>query len=275
MVVGIIGLGLMGGSFAKRTRELRLFKEFLGYDHNKRHQEEALGLGLVDRFVSFEELLRCDVIILAIPVDGIIEVLQRIKRLDEKTLIIDFGSTKEVIVNATPKAIRQNLVATHPMAGTEYNGPKAALSNLYEDKTVVFCDIDESGAHQYALAKEIFEALNMNIIYMSAQEQDRHSAFISHLPHAMSFSLANTVLNQEEPKNILLLASGGFASTSRLAKSSPKMWVDIFKQNKENVLETITAFKGELKIMKELIEEERFEELEAWIKKANKLQEIL
>jgi len=275
MVCGIVGLGLMGGSFGLATRDY--FKEIIGIDKNKEHKTLALKLGLVDKVGELEDLQKVDVIILAIPIRGIIETLKILSKFNLKkdVTIIDFGSTKESIINECPKNIRKNLVASHPMAGTEYSGPNAAIANLYKNKIIVVCNINESGDTQKKVAVDIFNYLEMKIKYMDAKEHDRHAAFISHMPHIVSFSIANAVLNQEDKEHIVTLAAGGFRDMSRLAKSSPIMWRDIFKENKQNLLDAIESFKSELKKAKEMIEKEEWEELKKWMQKGNELHKIM
>ena len=275
MICGIVGLGLMGGSFALSTKDF--FSKVIGVDLNKTHQEEALKLGLVDEIVEFEGLTNADVIILAIPIRGIIYSLKKLSTMDlkEDVTIIDFGSTKESIIQSCPKNIRKNLVASHPMAGTEYSGPSAAINDLYTNKVMVVCDIEESGEIQQTLALNIFNYLKMNIKFMKASSHDRHAAFISHMPHIVSFSLANAVLKQEDRENIVTLAAGGFRDMSRLAKSNPAMWENIFIENKQNLLNAIDAFKEELKLAKDLIENNKWAELEKWMKNGNQLHKIM
>jgi prephenate dehydrogenase len=275
MICGIVGLGLMGGSFALATRDY--FNKLVGVDHNPIHQEEALKLGLVDEIVTLKDLEKVDVIILAVPIRAIINILKEISKLNLKKdlTIIDFGSTKESIVKNCPKNIRKNLVASHPMAGTEYSGPSAAISDLYENKIMVVCDIEDSGEIQRKRAINIFNHLKMNIKFMKSSDHDRHAAFISHMPHIVSFSIANAVLNQEDREHIVTLAAGGFRDMSRLAKSNPTMWRDIFMENKKNLLASIEAFKNELKKAKELIENNKWEELKKWMEKGNELHKIM
>jgi len=275
MNIAIIGLGLMGGSLALSLKKLDFVTKVVGHDHNTHHQEVALSLGLVDAIVSFEELVNYDVIFLAIPVNGIIAALKELTAVAEHTTIIDLGSTKAKIVASVPPSIRKNFVAAHPMTGTENFGPTAAIEGLYEDKVVVLCDLEESGAHQREVAKKIFKALKMKKYFMKSHEHDRHAAFISHMPHAISYSLANTVMKQEKRDNILALAAGGFRSMSRLAKSSPYMWEDIFRQNKENLLEAIELFEKELHEMKENIKNDAWEKVHQEMEEANKLHDIL
>lgn len=276
MKIGIVGLGLMGGSMALALKHLSFVSSITGCDHNPSHQEVALARGLVESFVSFEELkAQCDVIFLAIPVDGVIEFLQRSTDLagSDKTLI-DLGSTKALIVNAIPDAIRSNVVAAHPMTGTEQFGPSAALEGLYAEKVVVLCDLEHSGDTQRDIALRIFQAIGMQIRRMGAEQHDRHAAFISHMPHVISYALANTVLAQEEKENILTLAAGGFRSMSRLAKSSPAMWEDIFRQNRQNVLDAVELFEIELQTLKRALQDENYETLRREMKGANKLYDI-
>ncbi|WP_345992366.1 prephenate dehydrogenase [Sulfurimonas sp. HSL-1716] len=274
MKVGIIGLGLMGGSLALSLKKLPFVNEIIGNDHNKEHQKQALELSLVKRIVEFEEIKRCDVIFLAVPVDGIISIINQLTDISPYATVIDFGSTKEKIVKSIPPQIRANVVAAHPMTGTEFFGPYAAVENLYKDSVVVLCDLQESGIRQKETAIRLFEGLEMKISYMHAHEHDRHTAFISHMPHAISYSLANTVIQQENREDILTLAAGGFRSMSRLAKSSPAMWEDVFKQNRENVLEAIELFEKELRIFKNHIKDQNWKELHKDMQDANTLYNI-
>ncbi len=275
MNIAIIGLGLMGGSLAMSLKKLEYVKKIVGYDHNEKHTSQAIKLGLVDEIVSFETLKKADVIFLAIPVDGLIATLNNLTDIDKDTTIIDLGSTKQKIVESVPAVIRKNFVAAHPMTGTENFGPLAAVEGLYEDKVVVLCDLEESGKHQADVAKKIFKSLKMRKTYMHAREHDRHAAFISHMPHAVSYAIANTVMRQENKHNILALAAGGYRSMSRLAKSSPYMWEDIFRQNKTNLLESISIFQEELEQLKSAIENDDWQRVHQEMEDANKLHDIL
>lgn len=276
MKIGIVGLGLMGGSMALALKHLSFISSIIGCDHNEEHQMVALQRGLVESFMSFEDLkAQCDVVFLAVPVNGVIDFLQRSTDLagTDKTMI-DLGSTKALIVDAIPPSIRANIVAAHPMTGTEQFGPSAALEGLYAEKVVVLCDLEHSGDTQRDIALRIFQAIGMQIRRMGAHQHDRHAAFISHMPHVISYALANTVLAQEEKENILTLAAGGFRSMSRLAKSSPAMWEDIFRQNRENVLSAVELFEIELQTLKKALQEENYGELRREMKAANKLYDI-
>ena len=275
MNVAIIGLGLMGGSLALSLKKLDFINSIVGSDHNKGHEKEALKLGLVERIVDLQEIKKCDVIFLAIPVDGVIAALKTLTDIPKETTIIDLGSTKAKIVAEVPSEIRKNFVAAHPMTGTENFGPSAAVEALYEDSVVVLCDLEQSGEIQAKVAKKIFKALGMKKYFMGANEHDRHAAFISHMPHAISYSIANTVMNQENKHNILALAAGGFRSMSRLAKSSPYMWEDIFRQNKDNLIEAIELFEDELKLLKKNILDENWDKVHKNIESGTKLHDIL
>ena len=275
MTTAIIGLGLMGGSLALSIQKLPMIKTIIGFDHNKDHEKEALALNLVDKIVSFDEIKKADIIILAIPVDGIIACLKELEDVSPMTTIIDLGSTKEKIVKSISSTLRKNVVAAHPMTGTEKFGPSAALNDLYHDKVVVLCDLEDSGEYQQETAVRLFSQIHMRLVYMKAHEHDLHVAFISHMPHLISYSLANAVLKHEEHENILNLAAGGFRSMSRLAKSSPSMWGDIFRQNKTHLLDSLSYFENELAQMKKLVQKEEWEALDKKMKDANTLHDIL
>ncbi len=276
MNVGIVGLGLMGGSFAKALKKYGIAKKIYGYARTPKTIEEIKELNLVDELLELNELKqKSDVIILAIPVDSIISMLDDLTDIDEFTTIIDMGSTKEIIVKNIPSSIRKNFVAAHPMTGTEKFGPKAAIDGLYEGKAVVLCDLEENEELHKQRAIKIFQEIGMRLIFMDSHEHDIHACYMSHLPHAISYSLANTVMNHEDPKSIIALAAGGFKDMSRVAKSSPDMWTDIFRQNRKNLLESIDLFEEHMKKVRAMVENEDYEELKCWMKKANSLHEIL
>lgn len=276
MNIGIIGLGLMGGSLAKAVKRYGISKKVYGFTNSEKNKKEIEELGLVDELVDLETLKKVsDVIILSIPVDAIISMFPNFLDIGEKTTIIDMGSTKEYIVKNIPPKIRKNFIAAHPMTGTEKNGPKAAIDNLYEGKTVVLCDLEDNANMHVNKAFKIFQEIGMRIVVMNSHEHDVNACYISHLPHLISFSLANTVMSHQNPKEIIALAAGGFKDMSRIAKSSPRMWGDIFKQNRENMLESIKSFEEQMNEAKKMIEEERYEDLENWMKKANSLHEML
>jgi prephenate dehydrogenase len=274
--IGIVGLGLMGGSLAKAVKRYSIANKVYGYVNKEKTKQEVLELDLVDELVDLNTLKqRCDIIILAIPVDAIIAMFPQFLDISSETTIIDLGSTKEYIVKNVPASIRENFIAAHPMTGTEKFGPKAAIDGLYEGKTVVLCNLEKNENTHVNKAFRIFQGIGMRIVVMDAKEHDIHACFMSHLPHAISFSLANTVMGHEDPKSIIALAAGGFKDMSRIAKSSPQMWSDIFSQNKENLLSSIELFERQLKTMKHLLENEDYTALQDWMKKANSLHEIL
>ena len=276
MNIGIIGLGLMGGSLSKAVKRYGIASKVYGFTNSEKNKNDILQLNLVDELVDLETLKKVsDVIILAIPVDAIIGMFPNFLDIDENTTIIDMGSTKEYIVKSIPKEIRKNFIAAHPMTGTEKSGPKAAIDDLYEGKSVVFCDLEDNANLHVNRAFKIFQAIGMRIVVMDSEQHDVHACYMSHLPHILSFSLANTVMNNEDPKSIIALAAGGFKDMSRIAKSSPRMWGDIFKQNKKNLLASIDLFENQLQNAKKMVEEDNYEDLEKWMKKANTLHEIL
>ncbi len=276
MNIGIIGLGLMGGSLGLALKKFPNKYSIIGYDHNPNHRSEALRLKLVDQITKeLEEIKKCDVIVLTVPVDAIISITQELIDVKKQCTVIDFGSAKEKISNAIPQAIRANFITAHPMTGTEKFGPSAAIENLYAQKTMVICDIEKSAEYQKGVALSLFRDIDAKIVFMDAKEHDRHAAFISHMPHAVAYALAQSVMQQEDPKSIIALAGGGFKSMSRIAKSSPNMWEDIFRQNKTNLLESIEAFNAQMQLCHKLIKEEQWDALHQWIAEANRLHEIL
>ncbi|WP_069637688.1 prephenate dehydrogenase [Campylobacter pinnipediorum] len=276
MKIGIVGLGLMGGSLGLALKDQKLISCISGFDLNSLHQEKALSLGLVHEILTLDEMKeKCDIIFLAIPVEAIISVAQNLQDIKQTTTIVDFGSTKEKILNSIPQSIRKNFIAAHPMAGTEYSGPEAAFKSLYKDAVVVVCDFEQSGELHIKRSVELFSHIGMKIVFMSAKDHDRHVAIISHLPHAISFSLANGVLSEEDKKNIIALGGPTFRGMIRVAKSSPKMWTDIFKQNKDNILDSIDIFKKELNQCEYMISNEKWDEVYKWMSDARTIREIL
>ena len=276
MHVGIIGLGLIGGSLGLALKDMKLISKVSGYDLNKDNEKEALNLGLVDDIISFEEMKKsCDMIFLAIPVEAIIKVMRDLKDIPKSTTIVDLGSTKAQILSSCPIEIRDNFVAAHPMAGTENSGPKAAFKTLLNGAVVVVCDDKNASEFHVKRAVEILSHAGMKIVFMDSKSHDHHVGIISHLPHVISYSLVNSTLKEEDKRNILLLAGGSFSGMARIAKSNPQMWSDIFKQNKDNLLEAITAFKKELEICENMIKDKKWDELKEWMEAAGELRKIL
>ncbi len=276
MNIGIVGLGLMGGSLAKALKKYSIAKNIYGYERSEKIKEEIEELNLVDKLVDIKSLKqKCDLIILAIPVDNIISILPEFLDINKNTTIVDLGSTKEFIIKSVPKSIRENFIAAHPMCGSEKFGPKATMDNLYEGKTIVLCDLEDNSELHKKRAIDLFQKIGMRIVFMNSKEHDIHACYMSHLPHAISYSLANTVMGHEDPRSIIALAAGGFKDMSRIAKSSPDMWTDIFRQNRDNLLDSIILFDKQMKEVKEMLEKEDYKKLKEWMIKANSLHEIL
>jgi prephenate dehydrogenase len=232
MKVTVIGLGLIGGSIAIDLRKAGLATELVGVDLNSEHARKAVELGLVDKIQTEDKALhQADIVILAIPVNAMCQLLPAVLDAVKSTaVVIDAGSTKSLICRAVanhPK--REQLVAAHPIAGTENSGPEAAFSGLFKNKTNIICEKEKSSDHSLEVSMRVFNALGLHTIFMEAEEHDKHVAYVSHLSHVSSFLLGQTVLDiEKDEKNIFALAGSGFASTVRLAKSSPEMWAPIF-----------------------------------------------
>ncbi|MET3037385.1 prephenate dehydrogenase [Chryseobacterium sp. NRRL B-14859] len=279
MKISIIGIGLIGGSMALKLREKGIADFIYGIDQNQQHIQEALDLKIIDAEADLEQGIKnSDLIIMAIPVDAARKLLPDVLNLvsDQQT-VMDAGSTKAGIVSAVkdhPK--RSRFVAFHPMWGTENSGPKSAISESFSGKAGVICNKEESAEDALNTVEEIVAALDMHQIYMNAEDHDIHTAYISHISHITSYALANTVLEKErEEETIFQLASSGFSSTVRLAKSHPEMWVPIFKQNKENVLDVLNEHITQLRKFKSALEKENYEYLEELISNANRIRGIL
>ncbi|MDO4673583.1 prephenate dehydrogenase [Campylobacter sp.] len=275
MRVAIIGLGLMGGSLGLCLRENKLISAVYGLDADAENAKEALNLGLIHELITFEGLKNCDMIFIATPVDAIITILQNLQGLSSSTTLVEFGSTKRKIIENLPPSLARQTIFAHPMAGTENSGPKAAFKFLYRDAVCVLCDSEVAEDLHQKRAVEIFSHLGMRIVFMDSIAHDHHTAIISHLPHALSFSLANFVMREEDKRNIAHLGGPSFKDMCRIAKSSPLMWGSIFLQNKNNILASIECFQKELEFCKELIKNSQEDELKEWMRRANALREIL
>ncbi len=278
MKVFVIGIGLIGGSFALDLKSVLRQVEIFGIDENEAHLQTALDLGLIDRKATFGDLDKADLVYLAIPVDTSMEILPRVLDLvNDNCVVTDAGSTKEHLclkVAKHPK--RRNYLAGHPISGTEFSGPTAAIHGLFKDKTNIICEVEKTAFKLQERALEIFKAIGMRIRYMDPKSHDRHIAYVSHLSHISSFMLGKTVLDQEKnERDIFDLAGSGFASTVRLAKSSPAMWTPIFNQNKKNVLETLDQYISNLEHFKKLMEEDNFQEIYSEMEKTNHIGEVL
>jgi prephenate dehydrogenase len=279
MKTGIIGTGLIGGSIALALRKNGFASEILGAQFSDEETKIILERKIVDQVLSLKEICReAEVIILAVPVNAITTLLPQILDLiSEKTVVIDVGSTKELICNSVkshPK--RKQFVAAHPIAGTENSGPQAAIDSLFSGKLNILCETQDSDPKAVELTKKLFSAIEMKTIEMSATDHDRHLAYVSHLSHISSFMLGLTVLNIEKnEQNIFNLAGSGFESTVRLAKSSPDMWAPILMQNKQNIVKALNSYIENLQLMSNFIQNQQTDETLALLQQANAVRRVL
>jgi prephenate dehydrogenase len=278
MITAIIGIGLIGGSLALSLKENGIAGKIIGVDNDADHQQRALELGLVDEIMDWKEAVReADLIVLAIPVNAIIQILPLV--LDEEIhgVVIDVGSTKQGILEAVKlHRNRGRFVATHPMWGTEYSGPDAAVHGAFVNKATVICNRNESDPDAIALVEGMYKKIGMHVIDMQADAHDVHVAYVSHISHITSFALANTVLEKEREEDAIFeLASGGFESTVRLAKSNPDMWAPIFMENRENVLDVLNEHISQLRKFKACLEKENYQYLQELMQQANKIKRII
>ena len=274
----IVGVGLIGGSFALKCKKEGLSNRIIGVDNNTEHATKAIELGLVDEMTDLSSAVgQADVIVLSIPVNALSILLPTILDMVDQQVVIDMGSTKShisAVVENHPK--RGRFVASHPRWGTEYSGPAAAVENAFENKAVILCDLEKTDQDAIAIAKEIFATLPMRMIEMNAKDHDLHAAYVSHISHITSFALANTVLEKEkEDDAIFEMASAGFESTVRLAKSSPEMWTPILMHNRENVLDVLNEHITQLKKFKACLEKENWEYLNELMSHANQIKRII
>ena len=276
--VFVIGVGLIGGSFALDIKELYPQCKIHGVDKNENHLQEAKELGVIDEISNFEDLKNAEVVVVAIPVDATLQVLPKVlDHISDDTIVFDVGSTKKdicEIIKSHPR--RRNFLAAHPIAGTEFSGPKAAIKKLYKNKTNIICEVEETAFKLQEKALKLFSDLGMRIRYMNPEAHDKHIAYVSHLSHISSFMLGKTVIEKEKnERDIFDMAGSGFASTVRLAKSSPAMWTPIFKQNKANVIETLDEYIENLKHFKKLMEDDDFEAVFNEMETTNHIKDIL
>lgn len=278
MNIGIIGLGLIGGSFALSARKLIEDSVLYGEDKNDLHQKQALELKIVDQSLKPSNYYYMDVIILAIPVNAALDrVIPLLDQINDNTLLIDVGSTKSMIckkLELHPK--RNQFLATHPIAGTEFSGPSAAYETLYNGKAQILCESNKTRSDLLEWAVQWFKNMGMELQEMDPNEHDQHIAYVSHLSHISSFMLGKTVMEKEQDeKAIFDMAGSGFASTVRLAKSSPSMWTPIFEQNQENILEVLEEYITNLKEFKSLMEQKDYKTVFKKIQETNAIREIL
>ena len=278
MKVYIIGIGLIGGSMALDIKSIYDDATVFGIDVNENHLEEAIKLGIIDQKATENDLINADLVIVAVPVDVALVILPEIlNKIGEQTLVFDVGSTKNPICEAIenhPK--RRNFMACHPIAGTEFSGPKAAVKGLYEGKTNIICEVEKTTFKLQEKAMDLFKKLGMRIRYMDPKSHDKHIAYVSHLSHISSFMLGKTVIEKEkDEQDIFDMAGSGFESTVRLAKSSPAMWTPIFKQNKRQVVKSLEEYIQNLTHFKNLLENDNYEEVYNEMQNTNRIKEIL
>ena len=274
----IIGVGLIGGSLAMDIRKQYPDIVIHGIDHNEAHLEEAKTLNIIDDKAELTDVANANMVIIAIPVDATVKMLpDLLNMVSDDTLVIDVGSTKEDIclkVKDHPK--RRNFLATHPIAGTEFSGPSAAHNGLFQGKTNIICEVEQTAFKLQEKALQLFTDIGMRIRYMNPRAHDKHIAYVSHLSHISSFMLGKTVIEKEKnERDIFDLAGSGFESTVRLAKSSPEMWTPIFRQNKTNVIETLDEYINNLKQFKALMEQNDFDGIYNEMKDTNHIKQIL
>ena len=276
--VYMIGVGLIGGSFAIDLKQHNPDVIIHGISRKESTLEEALQLNLIDKKATLDDLEKADLVIVSIPVDATVKLLPTIlDKIADNTLVIDAGSTKEAICKAVEHhKNRRNFLACHPIAGTENSGPSAAISGLYKGKTNIICEVEKTTFKLQEKALELFQAIGMRIRYMDPVSHDKHIAYVSHLSHISAFMLGKTVIEKEKnERDIFDMAGSGFASTVRLAKSSPAMWTPIFKQNKENVIETLEGYIKNLQQFKELMQEDNFDAIYNEMENTNHIKQIL
>lgn len=279
MRVTVIGLGLIGGSFALALRAKGLATRLIGVEANPLHAAKALELGLVDSVLPLTEAVEgADLIAIAVPVDVIPQLAVKIlNRVTENQIVIDMGSTKgELCEIISQHPARHRFVATHPMWGTEFSGPQAATADSFAGRNVVICQKELSDTLAVEKVESVYRALGMDVLEMDAEQHDLHAAYVSHISHITSFILSTTVLEKErEEETIFNLAGGGFDSTARLAKSSAETWIPIFKQNKYNVLDVLREYIHQLNLFRKALEKDDYKALEQTIARANEIKRVL
>ncbi|MCO6174377.1 prephenate dehydrogenase [Flavobacterium sp. NRK F10] len=278
MKIYVIGIGLIGGSLAKDFKKQLDNVTVFGVDLNEAHLNTALELGVVDQKATLKDVVHADCVIVSVPVDVSAVILEQVLDLVKgDTLVFDVGSTKYTICEKVKNhPNRRNFLAAHPIAGTEFSGPEAALEGLFEGKTNIICEVEKTAFKLQERALDMFKKIGMRIRYMDPVAHDKHIAYVSHLSHISSFMLGKTVIEKEQnERDIFDLAGSGFESTVRLAKSSPAMWTPIFKQNKQFVLESLKEYIDNLSNFKALLEDDSFEKVYDEMQNTNRIKEIL
>lgn len=278
MTVTVIGTGLIGCSMANRLKETGFAQRVIGVDTNEKNLITALQLGWIDNSMVLDEAIKqSSLVIMAIPVDVTRQALPGILDKLDRQVLMDVGSTKNSICQSVAgHKNRGRYVATHPMWGTEKDGPESVVKDAFKGRVAVICEKDETDADALQLVEDLYTRIGMQLVYMNADVHDVHAAYVSHISHIASYALSLTVLEKEKEEDAIFeLASGGFESTVRLAKSNPAMWVPIFKQNRENVLDVLNEHISQLRKIKSCLEKENFEYLKELIEDANKIKRIL
>ncbi|WP_282056798.1 prephenate dehydrogenase [Maribacter luteus] len=278
MNVFVVGIGLIGGSMAKDIKRLHPEAKIYGVDTNVIHLEEAMALDLIDTKAGYEDLGLADVVIVSIPVNAMLtEIPKILDQINDDCVVLDAGSTKAALCKSLDDhEKRRNFLACHPIAGTEFSGPSAAIENLYQGKTNIICEVEKTAFKLQERALALFQQLGMRIRYMNPEAHDKHIAYVSHLSHISSFMLGKTVIDKERnERDIFDMAGSGFESTVRLAKSSPAMWAPIFEQNKENVVDSLDEYIENLQAFKELLVKNDYEGIYDEMYNTNKIKEIL
>ena len=278
MKVFVIGIGLIGGSMVLDIKTLHPKATIYGIDSNESHLAEAIALGVIDAVATISDLEQADLVIVSVPVDVAVNVLPKVlDGIGDQTIVLDVGSTKMPICEAVANHLkRRNFIATHPIAGTEFSGPSAAVRGLFQGKTNIICEVEKTTFKLQEKALELFAELGMRIRYMDPKSHDKHIAYVSHLSHISAFMLGKTVIDKEKhEQDIFDMAGSGFESTVRLAKSSPAMWTPIFKQNRRQVVKTLNEYISNLSKFRELLENEDYEAIYNEMQSVNKIKEIL
>lgn len=278
MNVHVIGIGLIGGSMMLDIKATHPEATIYGMDTNEKHVQEAIALGVIEKEACFEDLATADFVIVSVPVDVALTVLPKVlDAIGEQTIVFEVGSTKmpicEIVANHSK---RRNFIATHPIAGTEFSGPSAAVKGLFQGKTNIICEVEKTAFKLQEKALELFRSMGMRIRYMDPKSHDKHIAYVSHLSHISSFMLGKTVMNKEkDEQDIFDMAGSGFESTVRLAKSSPAMWTPIFKQNKKQVVKTLEEYIANLTHFKDLLVSDDYQAIYEEMANTNRIKEIL
>lgn len=279
MTISIVGIGLIGGSMAIDLKERGFAQRIIGADARQENLDKAVRRRLIDEDMPLPEAIAAaDIILISVPVGAMVNLLPALlDQLHEHQVVIEVGSTKsQLLAGLRHHPRRGRLVSTHPMAGTEYSGPEAAIPNLFDGKCTVFCEAERSDPDALALAERLYTALNMRIVHLGAEEHDVHTAYVSHISHISSFALALTVLAKEkDEQRIFELASSGFSSTVRLAKSSPDMWAPIFSQNRDNLLDVLDEYINTLSRFRSLLIKKDFDSFHGMMQEANQIRRII